>query len=143
MAINRRTAEDLAGIPLTGRIRMAGPLGQHRPAKEIRRGAPLSGINVFADGDYAVVALELPRRRTRASGSIRYSRVSSVAWKAAWATVPVASPTAMSSVSFGPRSSSQRLWPPPVCTSTRPAQAPAMQLVVPGALSPGDWACVS
>ena len=56
MAINRRTAEDLASIPLTGRIRMAGPLGQHRPAEEIRRGALLSGVNVFAEGHYADVA---------------------------------------------------------------------------------------
>ena len=69
---------------------------------------PLAVISSRQSKKGGVVALELPRRRTRASRSIRYPRVSSVVWcvwKAAWATVPVASPTAMSSVSFGPRSS--------------------------------------
>ena len=43
----------------------------------------------------------MPHWRTRPSMSTRYPRVSSVVRKTAWATVPVASPTAMSSVSPG------------------------------------------
>ena len=43
--------------------------------------------------------------------------MSSPARKTAWATVPLASSTAMSSVSFGPRSSSQGCWLPSICTS--------------------------
>ena len=68
-----------------------------------------------------VVALELPRWRTRPSRSIRYLRVSSVVWKAAWATVSMSSSTAMSSVSFGPRSSSQGFWLPSLAPASPPA----------------------
>ena len=42
--------------PLAGRINLVGPLGQHRTAEELRRGAPLPGVNVLLDGNDADVA---------------------------------------------------------------------------------------
>ena len=86
-----------------------------------------------------MAAQQPPHWRTKPYRYTRYRWVSSVAWETVWSRVSVASPTGMSNVSHGPRSSSQGTgcrWPH---RDSLMAQAPAVEHGLPEATPTAAW----